>query len=113
MTSLLGGAKETSTPWVQAKTIVCQIFIDLLLTMELGGFWIEVHLDPSMMESSLLLPFAAAEPPTAPNFSPFFIAIEMKKVIEIREPDDQKKARKKKKMQGFGGKCPKSRVFPS
>ena len=41
--------------WVQAKTIVCQIFIHLLLTTEHGGFQIEVHPDPGTMESSFPL----------------------------------------------------------
>jgi len=47
------------------------------------------------------------EPPTAPDFSPFFIAIEMRKAIEIREPEDQKKTRKKMKMQRCEKKMPR------
>ena len=49
------GAQLDFDPWVQAKAILYQILIHLLLSTEPGGILIEVHPDPGMMKSSLLL----------------------------------------------------------
>jgi len=77
------GAKLNFYPRVQAKAIVRQIFISVLLIMKPESFWIEVHSDPDKMGSFLPLLLCRdllfACTADQPDFSPFFIATETEK----------------------------------
>jgi len=82
-TSIMG-AKLDFYPRVQAKAIVRQIFIHLLLIMEPGDFWIEVLILvrwEALFPFSSIAAFSSPTPPTTHDFSPFFIATEMRKMM--------------------------------
>ena len=71
------GAKLDFDPQVQAKAILRQILIHLLLITDPGDFWIEVHPVSSVAVFPLPIPLDKL------YFSHFFIATKMRKMTEI------------------------------
>jgi len=71
------GAKLDFDPQVQAKAILRQILIHLLLIIDPGDFWIEGHPISSVAVFPLPIPLDKL------YFSHFFIATEMRKMTEI------------------------------
>jgi len=80
------GAKLDFYSWVQAKAIVRQIFIHLLLIVEPRVFGSKSI--PILVRWEALFTFSSAAvflllaPPSIQDFSPFFIATEMRRTTE-------------------------------